>query len=88
MNDLYSNTPSIIVAYMTPFCPDCIQARQYFKQNGIEFLDININKDPQAAEFIAQVNNGCRSVPTIVFPNGDILVEPSIKELASKASAL
>ena len=87
MDDLYSNTPSIIVAYMTPFCPDCLRARQYFKQNGIEFLDININKDPKASEFIAQINNGCRSVPTIVFPDGDVLVEPSITELELKITA-
>jgi len=42
------------------------------------------NKD--AIEFVTQINNGYRSVPTIIFPDGSILVEPSTHELRAKFS--
>ncbi|MBN1304148.1 MAG: NrdH-redoxin [Anaerolineales bacterium] len=76
-----------MVAYTTPFCPDCIRARQFFQKNGIQYLEVNIYSDVRAASFVAGVNHGCRSVPTIVFPNGEVLVEPSLDELARKFAA-
>ena len=84
MSDLYTHTPTIIVAYTTPFCPDCIRARHFFNKYDIEFLEVNINKDFKAADFVTQVNQGLRSVPTIIFPDGDIMVEPSNDDLARK----
>jgi mycoredoxin len=56
------------------------------KQNNILFKWFNIDKDIDAREFVMAVNNGNRSVPTIVFPDGEILVEPSTRELEKKIS--
>jgi glutaredoxin len=35
-----------------------------------------------------KVNRGYRSVPTILFPDGSVLVEPSTRDLAQKVAAL
>jgi hypothetical protein len=43
-----------------------------------------LENDPEATEFVVQINNGSRSVPTIIFPDGSILVEPSWEELRQK----
>ena len=43
--------------------------------------EINIEDNPEAAQKVQEINNGSRSVPTIVFPDGKILVEPSNEEL-------
>ncbi len=40
----------------------------------------------RAAAYVVRVNRGMRSVPTIVFPDGSILVEPGARELAAKFS--
>jgi len=45
---------------------------------------VDIDKDKQAEQYVRSANNGMRSVPTILFPDGDILVEPSNKALADK----
>ena len=45
---------------------------------------INIDEDEAAAEYVAKVNNGSRSVPTIIFPDGSVLVEPSNTVLTKK----
>jgi mycoredoxin len=76
-----------IVFYGTSWCPDCIMARQVLDQQGVSYQLIDIDRDPAASAYVVQVNRGFRSVPTIVFPDGSILVEPSRSELMRKLSA-
>lgn len=48
------------------------------------FFEIDISGDDQAREFIRQINHGNESVPTIIFPDGTILVEPKNAALVEK----
>ncbi len=73
-----------IKIYATSWCGDSRRARQFFNANHIEYEWIDIDNDPEAEQFVKSVNNGYRSVPTIVFPDGSILVEPSTIELQKK----
>lgn len=73
-----------IVVYGTTWCPDCIVAKNVLKRKGIDYQWIDINRDADARAYVEQVNNGMRSVPTILFPDGSILVEPSSAELTEK----
>jgi mycoredoxin len=75
-----------IKMYVTTWCGDCRMAKRWFDSHGIAYEAINIEEDAKAAEYVARVNRGYRSVPTIVFPDGSILVEPGPRELASKFS--
>jgi mycoredoxin len=70
--------------YGTSWCPSSRRAKKLLIKNGVEFEWINIDEDPEGREFVIETNNGYRSVPTIVFPDGDILVEPSSTELLHK----
>jgi mycoredoxin len=42
---------------------------------------VDIDKEPSAAETVLELNGGYRTVPTIVFPDGRVLVEPSRRQL-------
>jgi mycoredoxin len=75
-----------IKVYATSWCGDCRLAKRWFDTRGIPYEYINIEEDERAAEYVTRVNRGYQSVPTIVFPDGTILVEPSTRELASKFS--
>jgi mycoredoxin len=75
-----------IKMYVTTWCGDCRMAKRWFDSHGISYEYINIEEDEKAAEYVTRVNRGYQSVPTIVFPDGTILVEPSTRELASKFS--
>ena len=73
-----------IKVYGNSWCGDTRRARQFFDSNQIEYDWIDIEKDPEAAKIVEEINHGYRSVPTIVFPDGSTLTEPSTYELNKK----
>ena len=76
----------IIKMYGTTWCPDCVRSKQFLTRKGIPFEWIDIEKDDQARSYVEKVNNGLRRVPTIIFPDGSVMVEPSNAELEAKIS--
>ena len=84
MTDHYTLKPTRIVMYTTDYCSDCLRVKKFFEANNISYLRIGLEGDLQATEFIMKINKGYRSVPTIIFPDGSILVEPSWDELKGK----
>ncbi len=73
-----------IIMYGTTWCPDCTRAKSFFAARGIEYDWINIDEDRGAAELVIHLNSGKRIVPTIIFPDGSILAEPSNADLREK----
>jgi len=73
-----------IVIYGADWCGDCRRARRFLAQNNIKFEWINIEQDKEGEKFVLKVNKGMRSIPTIIFEDGSILVEPSNSQLAQK----
>ena len=86
MNDHLTLTPTQIVMYTTEYCSDCMRAKKFFEVNNIPYLPVRLEGNAEATEFVMQVNNGYRSVPTIIFPDGSILIEPGWEELRAKIS--
>ena len=72
-----------IKMYATTWCGDCRMAKRWFDAHGIPYDYIDIERDEHAAAEVLRINRGMRSVPTIVFPDGSVLVEPSTRELAA-----
>jgi len=85
-SDLYTMKPSQIVVYTVEWCPDCRRAKFFFKRKKIDVLEVDVNADKKAEIFVKEQNNGNRSVPTIIFPDGTMMVEPSSDELEEKFS--
>jgi mycoredoxin len=86
MDNLYSLNPTRIIMYSTQYCPDCTRAKAFFESNNIEYERVLIEGNQEATDFVIRMNNGFRSVPTIIFPDGSVLVEPSWQELQAKIS--
>ena len=84
MDDLYNLSPSQIVMYTTRVCSDCLRAKAFFEAHNISFLQIGIEDNARATEFLAEINRGFQSVPTIIFPDGSVLCEPTWEELKEK----
>jgi mycoredoxin len=86
MSDLYSTIPTQIVIYTTEYCSDCVRVKKFFEANNIPYLRVGLEGNAEATAFVMKVNHGYRSVPTIIFPDGSILVEPNWEELKAKFS--
>lgn len=82
-----SETQKAIVMYTTNWCPDCWRAKQIMSALKVPYQEINITENEEAIELVMTLNNGNRSVPTIVFPDGSILTEPSTTALTQKLQA-
>jgi mycoredoxin len=74
--------------YGTSWCPDCARAKQVFTKLKISFEWIDIDHDKKAAAYVENINGGFKSVPTIVFPDNSVLVEPSNVDLEKKLLSL
>jgi mycoredoxin len=73
-----------ITMYTTSWCGDCRRAKRLFAAWNVPFTEVDIEEDEAAAELVLRVNAGQRSVPTILFPDGTKLVEPSNAALEAK----
>ena len=58
--------------------------KKFLGEQRVPYLNIDIVGDPEAMAFVEKVNNGKRVIPTMVFPDGSLLVEPSNADLADK----
>lgn len=73
-----------IIMYGTTWCGDSIRAKKLFEDYQIEFEWINIDKNKDGEKRVKEINKGFKSVPTIIFPDGSILVEPDKETLKKK----
>jgi thioredoxin reductase (NADPH) len=73
-----------IVVYGTVWCPDCKRAKNFLGEQRIPYTNVDIEQDAEGMIFVEKVNSGKRIIPTIVFPDGSLLVEPSNAGLAAK----
>jgi mycoredoxin len=74
--------------YTTSWCGDCRRAKRVFEALGVPYTEVNIDAEPSAAAQVMSMNHGMRSVPTILFADGSVLVEPSSRELEVKLASL
>ncbi|MBI4497351.1 MAG: NrdH-redoxin [Chloroflexi bacterium] len=81
-------TKGQIVVYGTTWCPDCTRSKRLLDRRQTPYSWVNIEEDPQAVALVVQLNRGMRIVPTIVFPDGTVLAEPSDRVLAGKLESL
>ena len=73
-----------ITVYGAPWCPDCKQSKQFLGEQRVRFNWVDIDEDEEGQKRVQELNDGKQIIPTIVFEDGSILVEPSNAELAAK----
>ena len=72
-----------IVVYGAFWCPDCRRSKQFLGEHQIPYAWVNIEEDADAERRVIELNDGRRVIPTLVFADGSLLVEPSNAELAA-----
>ena len=73
-----------ITVYGAPWCPDCRQSKQFLGEQRVPYNWVDIDEDEEGRKRVQELNDGKQIIPTIIFEDGSILVEPSNAELAAK----
>jgi mycoredoxin len=80
-----TSTPTASVTmYTTSWCGYCVRLKRMMQTDGIDFAEVNIEVDEQAADIVMNANGGNRTVPTLVFADGSALTNPSIDQVKAQ----
>jgi mycoredoxin len=74
--------------YTTGWCGYCVRLKSQLRRAGIDFAEVDIETEPEAAEIVARVNAGNQTVPTLVFADGSALTNPSVSQVADRLAAV
>jgi len=77
-----------LTMYTTPWCGYCRNLKRQLARAGIEMAEVDIERDEAAAEFVMSVNGGNQTVPTVVFPDGTVLTNPSAAQVKVQLAAI
>lgn len=73
-----------LTMYSTQWCGYCQRLKAQLKRENIEFDEIDIEQDENAASLVEKVNGGNRTVPTIVYKDGTAVTNPSLIQVKEK----
>jgi mycoredoxin len=80
--------PGQLTMYTTSWCGFCRTLKKQLARAGIEIAEVDIERDEAAAELVMSVNGGNQTVPTVVFPDGTSLVNPSAAQVRERLAAV
>ena len=78
---------NMLTMYTTTWCGFCARLKWQLGREGIEYHEVDIETDADAADLVMSVNGGNRTVPTVVFPDGTALTNPSLAEVKARLVA-
>jgi thioredoxin reductase (NADPH) len=71
-----------ITLYGADWCPDCLRAKAYLKENNIDYNFVDVDLDEEATRRVESINKGKRIIPTIII-NGKPHTNPNNDQLAA-----
>lgn len=74
--------------YSTVWCGYCSRLKAQLDRAGISYVEVNIEEDETAAEMVMNANGGNRTVPTLIFSDGEALTNPSLLQVQAKLATL
>ena len=74
------------IIYTTTWCGYCTRLKRQLARAEIGFTEVDIEQNPAAAALVEGLNHGDQTVPTLLFPDGSTLTNPSAREVAAKLS--
>jgi mycoredoxin len=77
----------LLTMYTTTWCGYCVRLKTQLQREGIAYDEVDIELDESAAELVMNVNGGNQTVPTLVFPDGTALTNPSVAEVKAQLAA-
>jgi mycoredoxin len=79
---------SQVTMYSTTWCGFCRRLKLQMDAAGVRYMEVNIERDPEAAAFVEGVNSGNRTVPTLRFADDSALTNPTLTQVTTKLDSL
>ncbi|HWH29383.1 MAG TPA: mycoredoxin [Mycobacteriales bacterium] len=79
--------PAELTVYSTQWCGYCHRLMRQLDRESVGYTVVDIEHDAGAAEFVMSVNGGNQTVPTVVFPDGTALTNPSLAQVRERLAA-
>ena len=76
-----------VTMYSTVWCGYCRRLKSQMDREGIAYVEVDIEDVPGAADLVMSVNGGMQTVPTVVFPDGSALTNPSLAQVKAQLAA-
>ena len=73
-----------LTIYSTPWCGYCHRLMKQLNREGVAYTAVDIEREPQAAQYVMQVNGGNQTVPTVVFADGTAMTNPRVKDVLGR----
>ena len=73
-----------LIMYTTSWCGYCRNLKRQLARDGIDIAEVDIEHDESAADYVMSVNGGNQTVPTLLFPDGIALVNPSAAQVRAR----
>ena len=70
--------------FTTSWCSYCKNLKRQMDKAGIAYREVNIEETPGTAEIVESVNNGNRTVPTLLFSDGTSATNPSLADVTAR----
>ncbi len=77
-----------VTVFSTAWCGFCRRLKAQLERDGIEVTEVDIERDPAAADFVMSVNGGNQTVPTVMFADGTALTNPSAAQVRERLHEL
>ena len=85
-NELEKRNDGVVV-YGADWCGDCVRSKALLERTGVNYTWIDTDATEGAVDLIMAANDGRRSIPVIVLPDGSHLTEPSDPDLRAALTA-
>ena len=72
-----------LTVYGASWCPDVKRSRALLDREGVDYDYFDVEEDASAELRVRELQDGARRIPTLIWPDGTHLVEPSDDELAA-----
>ncbi|MGD9988147.1 mycoredoxin [Pseudonocardia sp.] len=73
-----------LTMYSTTWCGYCRRLKLQLDEAGIQYKEIDIERNADAARFVEGVNGGNQTVPTVLFPDETTATNPSFAQVKAK----
>lgn len=73
-----------LIIYGTSWCGPCRTLKRLLSEHDVDFVYVDIETTPAAADFVMKINGGNQMVPTVLFPDGTTLTNPRLSDVTSR----